>query len=84
MTGIKTHPLDASIHWLLSEAPPNGELSNTGMRDCEIQDEEMPPTLRLVLDVISQCFYIQIFIKTSARSQLTCRSETEEAEDEDG
>ena len=39
--------IDASIHWLLSEAPPNGELSNTGMRDCEIQDEEMPPTLRL-------------------------------------
>ena len=38
---------DASIHWLLSDAPPNGELSNTGMGDCESQDEELPPTLRL-------------------------------------
>ena len=84
LTGIKTHPLDASIQWLLSEAPPNGELRKKGMRDCEIQDEELPPTLRLVLDVISQCFYKQICIKTSARSQLTRRSETEEAEDEDG
>ena len=37
-----------------------------------------------VQGVISQCFYSKIFItKTSARSQLTRRSETEEAEDAD-
>ena len=81
-----SRPIDASIHWLLSEDPPNGKLSNTGMRDCEIQDEEMPPTLA-ILDVISQCFYRKMFVKTLARSQLARRSETEEAEnaeDEDG
>ena len=33
--------IDASIHWLLSDAPPKG------MRGCETQDEELPPTLRL-------------------------------------
>ena len=36
--------IDAWIHWLLRDAPPNG----TGMRDCEIQDEELPPTLKLI------------------------------------
>ena len=35
------------LDWRLSYAPPNGELSDTGMRDCEIQDEELPPALSL-------------------------------------
>ena len=39
--------IDAWIHWLLSDAPPNGELSNTGMQNCEIKDEELPPALKL-------------------------------------
>ena len=39
--------IDAWIHSLLSYAPPNGELSDAGMRDCEIQDEELPPALSL-------------------------------------
>ena len=37
--------IHAWIHWQLSEAKPNGELSNRGMRDSEIQDTELPPTL---------------------------------------
>ena len=39
--------IDTWIHSLLSYVPPNGELSDTGMRDCEIQDEELPPALSL-------------------------------------
>ena len=38
--------IDAWIHSLLSDAP-NGELSDTGMRDCEIQGEDLPPALSL-------------------------------------
>ena len=72
LTGVNQDPsIDAWIHWLLFEAPLNGELNKTGMRECEIQDEEL-----------SQRFHSRFSItKTSAQSQLTCRSETDEAED---
>ena len=41
--------IDAWIHSLFGYgyAPPNGELSDTGMRECEIQDEELPRALSL-------------------------------------
>ena len=72
LTCVNQDPsIDAWIHWLLFEAPLNGELNKTGMRDCEIQDEEL-----------SQRFHSRFSItKTSAQSQLACRSETDEAED---
>ena len=63
--------IDASIH---------SELSNTGMRDCEIQDEELPPTLRYSRFYQPVCLF-KDFHQDFSTIAVTRRSETEEAED---